>query len=137
MVEAQGTTEESLFAENMRGLVQYSYHPCCTDGHGGNLDVWEDLQYVVCGFLVSQRGWLLEAPGSNLISDQEELAKDLLTAFINLSIDTEKLRIEAERKYAIDTEKLRIEAERKYEALKTMIAQRESLKKRKRQALTI
>ena len=120
MAEVQGTTEESLFAETMCGLAQYSYHPCCTDG--SNLDVWEELQKVVCGFLVSQKGWLLEMSGSYLIGNQEELAKDLLTAFINLSIDTDKLRMEAERKY---------------EALRKEITQSKSAKKRKRQALTI
>jgi len=116
MVEAlpQYTSEESLFMRNMRALIKYSYHPCshfCDDD-----GVWEELQKTVCGFLMSQKGLLLEAPVSSLISEERQLAEDLLTAFINLSINTEKLLMEAGRER---------------EALKTELAQSKSAKKKK------
>ena len=123
MVEALArdtAAEESLFMRNMRALIKYSYYPCshyCDDD-----GVWEELQKTVCGFLVSQKDLLLEAPGSSLISEEKQLTEDLLTAFINLSIDTDKLLIEARRER---------------EALKTELAQSKSAKKEKRQALTI
>jgi len=112
MVEAQGDSVESLFVGNMRALIEYSYSPCCDRDDG----VWEELQKAVCRFLVSQKGWLLEMPGSGLVGGEEQLTKDLLTMFINLSIDTDKLRMEAERKC---------------ETLKTELAQSKSAKKKK------
>jgi len=116
-VEAQDVSEELIFVKNIRELIRYSYHPCCQDSgslggwdesHRADDGVWEDLQKAVCGFLASRKGWLLLVPGSSLIDEEEQLTKDLVTTFINLSIDTDKLRMEAERKY---------------EALKTEIAQ--------------
>ncbi|PUU73420.1 hypothetical protein B9Z19DRAFT_1163088 [Tuber borchii] len=118
IVEAQSDSVESLFVRNMRTLIEYSYSPHC---YGLGDGVWEELQKAVCRFLVSQKGWLLEKPGSGLVGEDSQLTKDLLTMFINLSIDTDKLRMEAERKC---------------EALKTELAQSKSAKKKKRQALT-
>ena len=119
-MEAQGDSTESCFVRNMRTLIEYSYRPCCRGS--GNDGVWEELQKAVCRFLVSMKGWLLEVPGSSLVGEEEQLTKDLLTMFINLSIDTDKLRMEAERKC---------------EALETEIAESKSAKKKKRQALTV
>jgi len=113
MVEARDDSGGSLFVRNMRTLIEYSYRPCCHDSGDG---VWEELQKAVCRFLVSQKGWLLEVPGSGLIGEEEKLTKDLLTMFINLSIDTDQLRMEAERKC---------------EALKTEIAESKPAKKKK------
>jgi len=113
MVEAQSDSAERLFVRNMRTLIGYSYSICC---YGSDDDAWEELQKAVCRFLVSQKGWLLEMPGSGLVGEDEQLAKDLLTMFISLSIDTDKLRMEAERKC---------------EALKTELTQSKSAKKKK------
>ena len=109
MVEAQVASEEYLFLENMRALIDYSYNPCChdSDSSGGperweesqraDSGVWEELQKLVCGYLVSRKGWLLEAPGSSLIDEEEQLTKDLLTIFIKLSINTDKVSMDVER----------------------------------------
>ncbi|PUU73421.1 hypothetical protein B9Z19DRAFT_1196919 [Tuber borchii] len=113
MVEAKGDSAEPLFVRSMRTLIGYSYSICC---HGSNDDAWEELQKAVCRFLVSRGGWLLEVPGSGLVGEDSQLTKDLLIMFINLSIDTDKLRMEAERKC---------------EALKTELAQASQRRRRK------
>ena len=120
MKEARDTAKESVFVENMRTLIQFSYDPCCNGSDG----VWEVLQKTVCGFLVSQRGWLLEAPGSDLICEEEQFAKDLLAEAINLLIDTDKLRVAAEN----NSEAIRLAA---------AIPGNRPGRKKKRQALTI
>ncbi|KAG0641298.1 hypothetical protein HOY80DRAFT_955384 [Tuber brumale] len=93
MKEAQGKVKESLFVENMRALIQYSYNPCCS----GNKGAWEELQKTLSRFLVSKKGWILEEPGSGLIGGEEKLAKDLLAGAINLLIDSDKLLVAAEK----------------------------------------
>ncbi|KAG0130007.1 hypothetical protein HOY82DRAFT_540403 [Tuber indicum] len=93
MEEAKGTIKESVFSENMRALILYSYYPCCS----GNDPVWEELQKTVSGFLASKKGWILEAPGSDLISGQEKLLKDLLTSTIKLVIDADERLAAAEK----------------------------------------
>ncbi|PUU72409.1 hypothetical protein B9Z19DRAFT_1010185, partial [Tuber borchii] len=120
MREARDTAKESMFVENMRTLIRFLYDPCCNGSDG----VWEELQKAVCGFLVSQRGWLLEAPGSDLICEEEQFAKDLLAEAINLLIDTDKLRVAAEN----SSEAMR---------LATAIPGNRSGRKKKRQALII
>jgi len=120
MKEARDTAKESVFVENMRTLIQFSYDPCCNGSDG----VWEELQKTVCGFLVSQRGWLLEAPGSDLICEEEQFAKDLLAEAINLLIDTDKRRVAAEN----SSEAIR---------LAVAITGNRPGRKKKRQALTI
>ena len=117
---AQDTTEEFIFMRNIRALIKYSYYPCPHDCDDDSM--WEELQKTVCEFLVSQKDLLLEAPGSSLINEEKQLTEDLLTAFINLSIDTDKLLMEARRER---------------EALKIELAQSKSANKKKRQALTI
>jgi len=79
MKEAQDTTKESIFIENMRSLTRFSYNPCCS----GNDGVWMELQKTVSGFLASNKGWLLRAPCSNLISGEGQLAKDVLAVVTN------------------------------------------------------
>ena len=105
MVEAQDAPAEFLFVKNMRELIKYSYHPCCQSSDSpGSWDkpqkagdrAWKELQKAVCGFLASRKGWLLEVPGSSLIGEEEQLTKDLLTAFINLCIDMDELRMKDE-----------------------------------------
>jgi len=91
MKEARDTAKESVFVENMRTLIRFSYDPCCNGSDG----VWEELQKTVCGFLVAQRGWLLKPPGSDLICEEEQFARDLVAEAINLLIDTDKIRLAA------------------------------------------
>ncbi|KAG0641299.1 hypothetical protein HOY80DRAFT_1039565 [Tuber brumale] len=93
MKEAQDTIKEPVFLENMRALILYSYYPCCP----GNDPVWEELQKTVSGFLASRKGWVLEAPGSDLISGQEKLVKDLLVRTIKLIIDADERLAAAEK----------------------------------------
>jgi len=120
MKEARKTTKESIFVENMRTLIAYSYNPCY---HlSGNDDVWEELQGTVSEFLVVQKSWLLKEAVSGLICEEEQLTKDILIGLVDLLIDTDKLRMKAERER---------------EALKTELAQSKSAKKKRRQALTI
>ena len=120
MKEARDTIKESIFVENMRTLIAYSYNPCY---HlSGNDDVWEELQETVSEFLVVQKSWLLKEAVSGLIFEEEQLTKDIMIGLVDLLIDADKLRMKAERER---------------EALKTELAQSKSAKKKKRQALTI
>ena len=100
MKEAQDTTKESTFVENMRSLIRLSYTPCCN----GNDSVWKELQKTVSGFLISKKSWLLEEPGSDLFNGEEQLAKDLFAAVINLLIITDQCLIDKDKIIA-DTNK--------------------------------
>ena len=120
MKEARDTAKESVFVENMRSLIRFSYDPCCN----GNDGIWGELQKTVCGFLVSQRGWLVKPPGSDLICEEEQFAKDLLAEAISLLIDTDKIRTAAQN----GVEALRLEI---------AIPANRPGRKKKRQALEI
>jgi hypothetical protein len=93
MKEAQDRIKESIFVENMRALIRYSYNPCCSGSKGA----WEELQKTVSRFLVSKKDWILKEPGSGLIDGEEKLAKDLLAGAINLLIDSDKFLVAAEK----------------------------------------
>ncbi|PWW76977.1 hypothetical protein C7212DRAFT_278896 [Tuber magnatum] len=93
MKKAQDASKEHVFVENMRALIRYSYNPCCS----GNKGAWEELQKVVSEFLVSKKGWLLTAPGTDLIYGEEKLAKDIFAGAINLLLENDKLLMAAER----------------------------------------
>jgi len=146
MKEAQDTTKESIFMKNMHVLIQFSYNPCCS----GNDGVWVELQKTVSGFLASNKGWLLRAPCSDLISGEGQLAKDVLATVTNLLVMADQCLIDKDKiiadtnerlidknkaisetnrslvgkdKIIADTKRTCMEAEGKCEALKTELAQ--------------
>jgi len=102
MKEAQDTTKESIFIENMHALIQFSYNPCCS----GNDGVWMELQKTVSGFLASNKGWLLRAPCSDLISGERQLAKDVLAAVANLLVTADQCLIDKDKIIAETNERL-------------------------------
>ena len=139
MKEAQDTTKESIFVENIRTLTRFSYHPCCNC----NNDVWKELQKIVSGFLASKKGWLLVAPGSDLIGGEERLAKDVFASVINLLVITDQCLIDKDKTIAdtkkdlidkdealTDLSKICTQSQRECEDLKAELAQCKSAKKK-------
>ncbi|PUU73422.1 hypothetical protein B9Z19DRAFT_1163090 [Tuber borchii] len=139
MKEAQDTTKESIFVKNMCGLIKFTYTPCCN----GNDNVWKELQKTVSEFLISKKGWL-EEPGPDLSNTEEQLAKDLFAAAINLLIITDQCLIDKDKiiadtnerlidkdKILADTSNSCMQAQRKCEALKTEVAQLKKKAKKK------
>ncbi|RPA97018.1 hypothetical protein L873DRAFT_1166119 [Choiromyces venosus 120613-1] len=114
MKEAKETILESIFVENMRALIRYTYNPCCPSTNS----TWDELQKCVSGFLVAQKGWMLEVPASQLIDGEDKLAKDLLAGAIKLLVEVEEkmeaLSLEVEKR----VETSESEAEYKTEILK-------------------
>ena len=142
--EAQDTTEESIFMENMNALTRFSYDPCCI----GNDDIWRELQKTVSRLLVSNKGWLLGTLTSDLVSGEGQLVKDVLAAVTNLLVIADQHLIDKDKIIAdtnerlIDKDNAIFEARVAREALKAefaqfKLAQEKGKKKKKRQALTI
>ena len=138
MKEAQDTTKESIFVKNMCALIRFTYTPCCND----NDNVWKELQKTVSEFLISKKGWL-EAPGPDLFNREDQLAKDLFAATINLLIITDQCLTDKDKiiadtnerlidkdKILADTSRSCMQAQRRCEVLETEIAQLKSPKKK-------
>ncbi|KAG0641300.1 hypothetical protein HOY80DRAFT_883400 [Tuber brumale] len=93
MGRAEAELEDSAFSENMVELLRYSY----SYRYMNASSAWGELQEIVSNAWVERIEWILEMPGSSLLSGEGKLVKDLM-------IGTVKRLIDADRGYGAEEE---------------------------------
>ncbi|CAZ81786.1 unnamed protein product [Tuber melanosporum] len=85
MSRAEAEQTDSTFSENMVELLRYSYSHC----YMNDSCAWGELQEIVSNAWVERIEWILEMPGSSLLSGEGKLVKDLMIGTVKRLIDAD------------------------------------------------